>query len=104
MIAHDYALEQAINARLVRGSVSLYSMQNAFGLVYSYGHRHHTVEQDYPFDARPRGSCPATSTPSRTRVDGASSSRGHAFDKRSVDAIRDQKQQCKPFYLRRFLN
>jgi hypothetical protein len=51
MIAHDYALEQAINARLVRGSVSLYSMQNAFGLVYSYGHRHHTVEQEYPFDA-----------------------------------------------------
>jgi hypothetical protein len=49
----DRALEQAIKARLVRGSVSLYSMQNppAFGLVFSYGPQHHTVEQEYPFDA-----------------------------------------------------
>jgi hypothetical protein len=33
--------------------VSLYSMQNppAFGLVYTWGPRHHMVEQDYPFDA-----------------------------------------------------
>jgi hypothetical protein len=37
MIAHDYALEQAINARLVRGAVTLYSMQNP--PAFCYGQR-----------------------------------------------------------------
>jgi hypothetical protein len=50
--AADYELEQAINARLERGSVSVYSMQEppAFGMVFSWKGRNHMVEQEQPFD------------------------------------------------------
>jgi hypothetical protein len=47
----DRQLEAAINARLERGSVSMYSiMPNGFGMCFSWKGRNHLVEQDQPFD------------------------------------------------------
>jgi hypothetical protein len=47
----DRQLEAAINARLVRGSVSMYSTPKGFGMCFSWKGRNHLVEQDQPFDA-----------------------------------------------------
>jgi hypothetical protein len=54
--AADYQLEQAINARLERGSVSVWSEESPsfgtrFGLCFSWKGRNHLIEQDQPFDA-----------------------------------------------------
>jgi len=47
----DRQLEQAINAKLERGRVAMYSTPSAYGLVFSWKGRNHTVEQEAPFDA-----------------------------------------------------
>jgi hypothetical protein len=47
----DRQLEAAINARLERGRVSMYSTAAGFGMVYSWKGRNHLIEQDQPFDA-----------------------------------------------------
>jgi len=47
----DRQLEQAINAKLERGRVAVYSTPNAYGLVFSWKGWNHTVEQEAPFDA-----------------------------------------------------
>jgi hypothetical protein len=44
-------LEQAINGKLERGRVAMYSTPSAYGLVFSWKGRNHTVEQDASFDA-----------------------------------------------------
>jgi hypothetical protein len=44
-------LEQAINAKLERGRVAIYSTPSAYGLVFNWKGRNHTVEQEAPFDA-----------------------------------------------------
>jgi len=46
----DRQLEQAINSKLERGRVSMYSTPSAHGLVFSWKGRNHTVEQEAPFD------------------------------------------------------
>jgi hypothetical protein len=46
----DRQLEASINARLERGSVSMYSLPTGFGMVYSWKGRNHLIEQDQPFD------------------------------------------------------
>jgi hypothetical protein len=47
----DRQLEAAINARLERGSVSMFTTPNGFGMCFSWKGRNHTVEQETPFDA-----------------------------------------------------
>jgi hypothetical protein len=47
----DRQLEQAINAKLERGRVAVYSTPSSYGLVFSWTGRNHTVEQESPFDA-----------------------------------------------------
>jgi hypothetical protein len=47
----DRQLEAAINARMERGRVSMYSTPKGFGMVFSWKGRNHLVEQDQPFDA-----------------------------------------------------
>jgi hypothetical protein len=47
----DRQLEQAINAKLGRGRVAMYSTPSAYGLVFCWKGRNHTVEQETPFDA-----------------------------------------------------
>jgi hypothetical protein len=47
----DRQLEAAINARLERGNVSMYTTPAGFGMVYSWKGRNHLIEQDQPFDA-----------------------------------------------------
>jgi len=44
-------LAQAINTRIDRGRVAMYSTPSAYGLVFSWKRRNHTVEQEAPFDA-----------------------------------------------------
>jgi hypothetical protein len=46
----DRQLEAAINARLERGSVSMYSTPKGFGMCFSWKGRNHLIEQDQPFD------------------------------------------------------
>jgi hypothetical protein len=47
----DRQLEAAINARLERGSVSMYPTPKGFGMCFSWKGRNHLIEQDAPFDA-----------------------------------------------------
>jgi hypothetical protein len=47
----DPQLEQAINAKLERGRVAVYSTPSFYSLVFSWKGRNHTVEQEAPFDA-----------------------------------------------------
>lgn len=47
----DRNLEQAINGRLDRGRVAAYSTPSAYGLVFTWKGRNHTVEQEAPFNA-----------------------------------------------------
>jgi hypothetical protein len=47
----DRQLEQAINAKLERGRVAMYSTPSAHGLVFSWKGRNHMVEQEQAFDA-----------------------------------------------------
>jgi hypothetical protein len=47
----DRQLEQAINAKLERGRVAVYSTPSSYGLVFTWKGRNHTVEQEAPFDA-----------------------------------------------------
>jgi hypothetical protein len=47
----DRELEAAINARLERGRVSMYSTPKSFGMCFSWKGKNHLVEQDQPFDA-----------------------------------------------------
>jgi hypothetical protein len=47
----DRQLEDAINAKLERGRVAVYSTPSCYGMVFSWRGRNHTVEQEAPFDA-----------------------------------------------------
>ena len=47
----DRELEAAINGRLERGRVSMYSIPTGFGMCFSWKGKNHLVEQDQPFDA-----------------------------------------------------
>jgi len=42
----DRQLEQAINAKLERGRVAVYSTPSSYGLVFTWKGRNHTVEQE----------------------------------------------------------
>ena len=47
----DRQLEQAINSKLERGRVAMYSTPSAYGLIFTWKGRNHMVEQEAPFDA-----------------------------------------------------
>jgi hypothetical protein len=46
----DRQLEEAINIKLERGRVAMYSTPSAYGLVFIWKGRNHIVEQEAPFD------------------------------------------------------
>jgi hypothetical protein len=46
----DRQLEQAINSKLERGRVAVYSTPSSYGMVFSWDGRNHTIEQESPFD------------------------------------------------------
>jgi hypothetical protein len=47
----DRQLEQAINGKLDRGRVAMYSTPSSYGLVFTWKGKNFTVEQEAPFDA-----------------------------------------------------
>jgi hypothetical protein len=47
----DRELELAVNARIGRGRVAVFSTPKTYALVFIHKGRSHTVEQDMPFDA-----------------------------------------------------
>jgi len=47
----DRQLEQVINVKLERGRLAVYSTPSAYGLIFSWKGRNHTIEQEAPFGA-----------------------------------------------------